>query len=242
MKKAIRGLVTTIIQPVKDIIFDNIYMKNRIETPLKLDSITFIPNTTIQYDFISREFRPNLMEAKAGEIDKHYFKISKSYDDVFFGLDKENEVLRKNGERENIQVGSLREKQLQMVTGENNIISLSSENVNLMNTENFHLSIEISPRNICYVFLNTENLEFIFFKSVSVSNISELINHISSEDKLKLNYSSCSVSYKNFPSTLIPNKLFNSDKKNKYIDFVLEEVESIKIDNLHHINKFSFIL
>ena len=102
-----RGLITTIIQPVKDIIFDNIYMKNRIETPLKLDSITYIPNTTIQYDFASREFRPNLMEKAQGEIDKYFFKISASYDDVFYGLDKENEVLRKNGERENIQVGSL---------------------------------------------------------------------------------------------------------------------------------------
>ena len=74
-------------------------MKNRIETPLKLDSITFIPNTTIQYDFASREFRPNLMEQAQGEIDKHYFKISASYDDVFFGLDKENEVLRKMRKR-----------------------------------------------------------------------------------------------------------------------------------------------
>lgn len=102
-----RGLIITIIQPVQDIIFDNIYMKNRIETPLNLDSITFIPYTTIQYDFASREFRPNLMEQAQGEIDKYYFKISASYDDVFYGLDKENEVLRKNGERENIQVGSL---------------------------------------------------------------------------------------------------------------------------------------
>ena len=47
------------------------------------------------------------MEKAQGEIDKYYFKISASYDDVFYGLDKENEVLRKNGERENIQVGSL---------------------------------------------------------------------------------------------------------------------------------------
>ena len=120
-----------------------------------------------------------------------------------------------------------------MVTGENNIISLSSENVNLQNTENFHLSIEISPHNICYSFLNIENLEFIFFKSISVPNISELVNQISSEDKLKLNYSSCSVSYKNFPSTLIPNKLFDSKNKHKYLDFVVEEVESVKTDILH---------
>ena len=102
-----RGLITTIIQPVEDIIFDNIYMKNRLKAPLNLDSITYIPHTTIQYDFYSREFRPNLIEQAQGEIDKYFFKISASYDNVFYGLDKENEVLRKNGERENIQVGSL---------------------------------------------------------------------------------------------------------------------------------------
>ena len=67
----------------------------------------FNPITTIKYDFAAREFHPNLMEQAQGEIDKYYFKISASYDDVFHGLDNENEVLRKNGERENIQVGSL---------------------------------------------------------------------------------------------------------------------------------------
>lgn len=120
-----------------------------------------------------------------------------------------------------------------MVTGENNIISFSSENVNLQNTEKFHLCLEISPNTLCYSFLNTENLEFIFFKSISVSNITELINYISSEEKLKLNYFSCSVSYKSFPSTIIPNKLFDLEKKHKYLDFILEGVESIKTDILN---------
>ena len=30
-----------------------------------------------------------------------------NYDDVFSGMDEENNVLRKNGERENIEIGSL---------------------------------------------------------------------------------------------------------------------------------------
>ena len=90
---------------------------------------------------LTREFHPNLIEQAKGEIDKYYFKISASYDDVLHGLDKENEVLRKNGERENIQVGSL-EKTITNGNWENNIISLSSENVNLQNTENFHLSLK----------------------------------------------------------------------------------------------------
>lgn len=102
-----RGLITTIIQPVQEVIFDNIYMKNRINVALNLDSITYVPHTTIRYDFAAKEYHPNLMEQAQGEIDKYYFRISTSYDNIFYGMDDENEVLRKNGERENIQVGSL---------------------------------------------------------------------------------------------------------------------------------------
>ena len=102
-----RGLISKIIQPVQEVIFDNIYMKNRMDVPLNLDSITYIPHTTIRYDFAAKEYHPNLMEQAEGEIDKYYFRISTSYDNIFFGMDDENEVLRKNGERENIQVGSL---------------------------------------------------------------------------------------------------------------------------------------
>ena len=102
-----RGLITTIIQPVKDVIFDNIYMKNRIDIPLNLDSITFIPHTNIKYNFAAREFKPNMIEQSQGEIEKYFFKIYANYDDVFSGMDEENKVLRKNGERENIEIGSL---------------------------------------------------------------------------------------------------------------------------------------
>jgi len=102
-----RGLITTVIQPVRDIIFDNIYMKNRIDIPLNLDSITFIPHTNIKYNFAAKEFKPNMIEQSQGEIDKYFFKIYAKYDDVFSGMDEENNVLRKNGERENIEIGSL---------------------------------------------------------------------------------------------------------------------------------------
>ena len=51
--------------------------------------------------------------------------------------------------------------------------------------------------------------------------------------KLKLNYSTSSISYKNFPSTIIPNKLFDTEKKHKYLEFVVEGIESVKTDILH---------
>ena len=102
-----RGLIITVTQPVEEIIFDNIYMKNRYATPLNFDSITYIPHRNIQYTFDAKETHPNMMEQTQGEIDRYYFVISASYNDVFFGLDKEEKVLRKIGERDNIQVGSL---------------------------------------------------------------------------------------------------------------------------------------
>ena len=102
-----RGLIITVTQAVEKIIFDNIYIKNRYATSLNFDSITYIPHTDIQYTFDSKETHPNMMEQAQGEIDRYYFVISASYDDVFLGLDAEEKVLRNIGERDNIQVGSL---------------------------------------------------------------------------------------------------------------------------------------
>ncbi|MDA9663545.1 hypothetical protein N9T80_00215, partial [bacterium] len=101
-----RQLITTVVKPVEEVIFDQIYMKNRV-IKLDLDSITYIPYRDIQYTFSAKEIRPNLMEQAKGEIDKYFFMISASYDDLFFGMDNEEKVLRKYNERENIQVGSL---------------------------------------------------------------------------------------------------------------------------------------
>jgi len=102
-----RGLIITVTQAVEKIIFDNIYIKNRYTTSLNFDSITYIPYTNIKYTFDAKETHPNMMEQAQGEIDRYYFVISASYNDVFFGLDEEEKVLRKIGERDNIQVGSL---------------------------------------------------------------------------------------------------------------------------------------
>ena len=123
-----------------------------------------------------------------------------------------------------------------MVIGENKIITYFSENVNLLNKENIHLSIEVSPVNISYCLLNIESLKFIFFKSVTLNNTNELINQIGLEHELKLEYSSCCVSYKNFPTTLVPNELFDKEKKNLYLDFLCENTENVKLDISKEIN------
>ena len=82
-------------------------MKNKIDIPLNLDSITFIPHTNINI-ILQRKFILNMIEQSQGEIEKYFFKIYINYDDVFSGMD-ENKVLRKNGERENIEIRFIRE-------------------------------------------------------------------------------------------------------------------------------------
>ena len=51
---------------------------------------------------------------------------------------------------------------------------------------------------------------------------------------LKYNFFSSSVSYKNFPSTIIPNQLYDATKKEVYADFVIGETQKIKTDIIHH--------
>lgn len=102
-----RGLIITIVKSVGEVIFDESYFKNRMKTPLNMDSLIYIPHSTKMYDFAAKEIHPNFMEQSQGEIDKYFFKISASYDDIFEGLDEEEKMLRKNNERGEIQVGSL---------------------------------------------------------------------------------------------------------------------------------------
>ena len=107
-----RGLITTVTQNVENIIFDNIYMETRNEdVPLNLDSITYIPHTDNLYTFDAKETHPNIIEEQKGELDKYYFVIYSSYDNVFLGLDEEEKILRNGEERKNkkIQIGSLEE-------------------------------------------------------------------------------------------------------------------------------------
>lgn len=119
-----------------------------------------------------------------------------------------------------------------MEIGENNhTTSFYREDVDFSNTENFHLSIEITPNQLKYTLLNTENLEYIFFKSVDVE--SNLITTIGSEDILKQPFFSTSICYSNFPTTIVPNQLYSEKNKEEYLSFISNKKGVIKTDNIH---------
>ena len=122
-----------------------------------------------------------------------------------------------------------------MEIGENNnITSFFKKNVNFTNTENFHLSIEVSPTKLKYTLLNTENLEYLLFKSVEVGN--NLLTAIGSEEILKQTFFSTSMCYSNFPTTIVPNELYSGIDKEKYLQFISDKKGTIKTDKIHQNN------
>ena len=122
-----------------------------------------------------------------------------------------------------------------MEIGENNnITSFYKKNVNFANTENFHLSIEVSLTKLKYTLLNTENLEYLLFKSVEVGN--NLLTAIGSEEILKQTFFSTSMCYSNFPTTIVPNELYSEIDKEKYLQFISDKKGTIKTDKIHQNN------
>ena len=115
-------------------------------------------------------------------------------------------------------------------------MEIGGNNISSFLPEEHHLSIELSPERINYSLLNTNNLEYVYFKTVSATENNSIVTIISSEEVLKQEYSSSSISYKNFPSTLIPNELFKEEEKSKYLEFVTEKLESVKTDVIHQID------
>ena len=116
----------------------------------------------------------------------------------------------------------------------NNITSFFKKNVNFTNTENFHLSIEVSPTKLKYTLLNTENLEYLLFKSVEVGN--NLLTAIGSEEILKQTFFSTSMCYSNFPTTIVPNELYSEINKERYLQFISDKKGTIKTDKIHQNN------
>lgn len=123
-----------------------------------------------------------------------------------------------------------------MVIGGSDNISFSSEGLGLQNSENYHLSVEIQKKQLSFCLLDTSKLEYIFLKSVKINNPDKILNLINNEEILKYNFFSSSVSYKNFPSTIIPNQLYDATKKEVYTNFIIGETEKIKTDIIHHAN------
>lgn len=123
-----------------------------------------------------------------------------------------------------------------METGESNITSCISESFNSAKTEQYHLSLEISPTKLSYCLLNTNNFEYVFLKSIITKDISEIIKIIAEDELLKSNFSSSTLSYSNFPSTIVPNKFYKKENEKSILKFDNDTFKIMKRDNIHQID------
>ncbi|MBE50370.1 MAG: hypothetical protein CMP51_01615 [Flavobacteriales bacterium] len=104
--------------------------------------------------------------------------------------------------------------------------------INQKNLKNYHLSIELHPNKIQYSILDTINLKYVFLKNISAYSENELVTILNKEKFIKENFSSCSIAYDYFPHTIIPKEIYQLRYERKYLEFIEEDINSIKNDNL----------
>ena len=107
-----------------------------------------------------------------------------------------------------------------METGENNPELIIANDFSIILTEQYHLSIELSLVEFKFVILDTKDLEYKYleickFKSTSIDDIADELRTTISESKILNNtFSSSSIAYSRFPSTLIPVSVYRQEDEN----------------------------
>ena len=129
-----------------------------------------------------------------------------------------------------------------MVTGENNKTLIKDSTFDSQQISKYHLSIELSEKSIsyCIVDKNKYRCYLLFSQNYESQNLLKILNE---DEFITREFLSKSISFVNFPNTLIPKELFNEkDKKNIFSvnhsltneELVIDELKS-KIINLYAI-------
>ena len=129
-----------------------------------------------------------------------------------------------------------------MVTGENNKTLIKDSSFDSLQISKYHLSIELSEKSIsyCIVDKNKYRCYLLFSQNYESQNLLKILNE---DEFITREFLSKSISFVNFPNTLIPKELYNEkDKKNIFSvnhsltneELVIDELKS-KIINLYAI-------
>ncbi|MEC7646388.1 MAG: DUF3822 family protein [Bacteroidota bacterium] len=119
-----------------------------------------------------------------------------------------------------------------METGKANNIQSSSFNIDLCKQYQLLIQLGLKHFSYCIININTNNVEY--FKNLPIND--EIINIINKEEILKSNFASTSVSFANFPCTLVPNEVFEIDTSKEMLEFNTEVYDIIKSDKLSNID------
>jgi hypothetical protein len=123
-----------------------------------------------------------------------------------------------------------------METGESNPISIQSDNFNIALANIYHLSIQLGISHFSYCLLNTTTFTYDYAKKYSLSSkediATEITEIINNDAIIKSDFSSQSVAFVNFPSTLVPSTLYKKEDEKTLLGFNTEEKGEILSDNI----------
>ena len=123
-----------------------------------------------------------------------------------------------------------------METGESNPISIKSDNFNIALANIYHLSIQLGISHFSYCLLNTTTFTYDYAKKYSLSSkediATEITEIINNDAIIKSDFSSQSVAFVNFPSTLVPSTLYKKEDEKTLLGFNTEEKGEILSDNI----------
>jgi len=123
-----------------------------------------------------------------------------------------------------------------METGESNPICIQSDNFNIALANSYHLSIQLGISHFSYCLLNTTTFTYDYAKKYSLSSkediATEITEIINNDAIIKADFSSQSVAFVNFPSTLVPNTLYKKEDAKTLLAFNTEVKGEILIDNI----------
>jgi hypothetical protein len=110
-----------------------------------------------------------------------------------------------------------------METGTNNPIIIQSGNFNIALADSYHLSIQLGISHFSYCLLNTITLTYDYAKMHTLSSVdkaaSEITEIINNDTIIKAEFSSQSVAFVNFPSTLVPSSLYKKEERETILAF-----------------------
>jgi len=123
-----------------------------------------------------------------------------------------------------------------METGENNPIIIQSDNFNIALANSYHLSIQLGISHFSYCLLNTTTFTYDYAKIYTLSSVddtaAEITEIINNDALIKTEFSSESVAFVNFPSTLTPSSLYKKEEKATILAFNTEVKGEVLADTI----------
>jgi hypothetical protein len=124
-----------------------------------------------------------------------------------------------------------------METGENkSILFIKDKSFSNDSLDNYHLSIELSPRSLTYSIIEPNKRRCMLLSSSLYTNQEDLSNIFTKDNYLSEIFLSKSIALVNYPNTLVPEKVFNENDKEKLFSLNHNLDETILTDNIKNNN------